>query len=130
MTRFWICVPLIVLEAAIMVAGSALIHTLTVQGGPAQWIGYQLLTGIGFGLGFQVPFIAVQVVLGADDIPTGNALTIFFQARGCALAFSIAQNIFSGTQMSSTNSGVCTIEVYTPSVQIAIQWVQCTTPGK
>ena len=94
------------LEAAIMVAGSALIYTLTVQSGPAQWIGYQFFTGIGFGVGFQIPFVAVQVVLGADDIPTGNALTIFFQACGCALAFSIAQNTFSGTQMSSTNSAV------------------------
>ena len=101
-----------------MVAGSALIYTLTVQGGPAEWIGYQLLTGIGYGIGFPVPFIAVQVVLEADDIPTGNVLTIFLQARGCALTCSIAQNIFSGTQMSSTDSGVSFIQVYTPSVQL------------
>ena len=119
-----------VLEAAIMLASSALIHTLTVQGGPAQWIGYQFLTGTGFGGGFQVPFIAVQVVIGADDIHTGTALTTFFQAGGCALAFIIARNIFSGTWMSSTTCGVCTRQVYTPSVQIAIHWVQCTTSGK
>ena len=108
-TMFRIYIPLMFLEAAVMVAGSALIHTLTVQGGPAQWIGCQLLTRIGFRMCFQVSFIAVQVVLGADDIPTSNALTLFFQARGCALAFSIAQITFSGTLMSSTNSGVCTI---------------------
>ena len=105
MTKFRIYVPLLVLEAAIMVAGSALIHTLTVKCGPAQWIGYQLLIGIGYGMGFQYPLIAVQVVLGADDIRTGCALTLSFQARGCALAFCVAQNMFSGTQMSSTNSG-------------------------
>ena len=109
MIRFRIYVLLMVLEAAIMVAGSAVIHTLTVQGRPAQRIGYQLLTVIGFGMGFQVPFIAVQVVLGPDDIPTGNALTICFQAPECALAFSITQNIFSGIQMSLTNSDVCSI---------------------
>ncbi len=44
---------------------------------------------------FTVPFIAVQVVLQAKDMPTGNAIAIFFNSLGGAVAISIAQNIFS-----------------------------------
>ena len=87
MTRSWMYVSLIVSEAAILLAGRALIDTLTVQGGPAQWFGHQLLIGIRFGVGFQVPFTAVQVVLGADDIPTGKALTMFPRLVAVRLLF-------------------------------------------
>lgn len=43
----------------------------------------------------KVPFIAVQVVLSPKDMPTGNAIAIFFNSLGGAIAISIAQNIFS-----------------------------------
>jgi hypothetical protein len=44
---------------------------------------------------FTVPFIAVQVVLDAKDMPSGNAVAFFFNSLGGALSISIAQNIFS-----------------------------------
>jgi hypothetical protein len=43
----------------------------------------------------EVPFIAVQVVLSSKDMPTGNAIAIFFNSLGGAIAISVAQNIFS-----------------------------------
>ncbi len=42
-----------------------------------------------------VPFIAVQVALAPKDMPSGNAIAIFFNSLGGAIAISIAQNIFS-----------------------------------
>jgi hypothetical protein len=42
-----------------------------------------------------MPFIAVQVALNEKDMPTGNALAIFFNSLGGAISISIAQNIFS-----------------------------------
>ncbi|KAH7417656.1 putative major facilitator superfamily transporter [Cadophora sp. MPI-SDFR-AT-0126] len=52
-----------------------------------RWFGYELIAGIGVGACFQVPIIAVQVVLSAKDMPTGSG----------AVAISIAQNISSCT---------------------------------
>jgi hypothetical protein len=45
----------------------------------------------------QIPFIAVQVVLSKQDMPTGNAVAIFFNSLGGAISISIAQNIFANT---------------------------------
>ncbi|THV53879.1 hypothetical protein BGAL_0040g00410 [Botrytis galanthina] len=60
-------------------------------------VGYEVLTGFGFGLGYQVPYTAVQIVLPAEDVPIGNSLLVFSQALGGALAISIAQNILFNT---------------------------------
>ncbi len=43
----------------------------------------------------KVPYVAIQVVLSSADMPTGNAIAIFFNSLGGAIAISIAQNIFS-----------------------------------
>ncbi|KAL9136232.1 MAG: hypothetical protein Q9175_002560 [Cornicularia normoerica] len=94
-TTFGYYVPFMSLGALVLTAGCALIHTLHLQSSEGQWFGYQVLTGIGFGMAFQIPYSAVQVVLPPDDLPVGNALVVFFQALGGALAVSIGQNVLS-----------------------------------
>jgi hypothetical protein len=74
-----------------------MLHTLKVDASRAQWIGYQVLAGGGSGAAIQLPFIAVQVVLSSKEIPTGNAVAIFFNSLGGAIALSISSNIFSNT---------------------------------
>ena len=83
--------------AAIFTIGSGMLYTLRVADYAGYWIGWQLLAGIGSGCAVQIPFIAVQVVLNAKDMPTGNALAIFFNSLGGSISISIAQNIFSNT---------------------------------
>jgi type III secretory pathway component EscT len=43
--------------------GTGMLSTLQPNSGPANWISYQILLGIGIGCGFHQPFIAVQTVL-------------------------------------------------------------------
>jgi hypothetical protein len=87
--------PFMIVGGAIFTIGAGMIYTLQVPSGAAKWIGYQLLSGFGAGGGVQIPFIAVQVVLNSKDMPTGNAMAIFFNSLGGAIAISIAQNIFT-----------------------------------
>ncbi|KAL8922649.1 MAG: hypothetical protein Q9172_003489 [Xanthocarpia lactea] len=96
-TTFGYYVPLMWLGAALLTIGCGLIQTLHVGSPTADWFGYQVLTGIGFGMAFQIPYTAVQVVLPAEDLPMGNALVVFFQALGGALAISIGQNVLSSS---------------------------------
>ncbi|KAG7001509.1 MFS-type transporter cdmB [Physcia stellaris] len=101
--------PFMWFGAALFTVGAGLLYTLQVSSYAGKWIGYQLLTGIGAGASVQIPFIAVQVVLSAKDMPSGNALAIFFNSLGGALSISIAQNIFSNTltqQIPKHTSGV------------------------
>lgn len=90
-------VPFLWIGSAIFVAGCGVLTLLKVDDGPAKWIGYQLLAGVGAGACIQIPFISVQCVLNAKDMPTGNAITIFSNTLGGALSISIAQSIFSNT---------------------------------
>ena len=101
-------VPFMWLGSFLLTMGSAYLHTLQIQSNPGHWIGYQILAGIGFGFGFQVPYTAIQVVLAADDIPAGNALVVFFQGLGGAIAVSVGQNVLSNTlqQQLSRSPGV------------------------
>lgn len=90
-------VPFLWIGSGIFVAGCGVLSLLRVDDSAAKWIGYQLLAGIGAGACIQIPFISVQCVLNAKDMPTGNAITIFFNTLGGALSISIAQSIFSNT---------------------------------
>lgn len=88
-------VPFTWLGSALFTIGAGLIYTLKVTSGTGTWIGYQILAGFGAGTGVQIPFVAIQVVLNKKDMPTGNAIPIFFVSLGGAISISIAQNIFS-----------------------------------
>ncbi|ETN36532.1 uncharacterized protein HMPREF1541_08810 [Cyphellophora europaea CBS 101466] len=90
-------VPFTWFGSALFTVGSGLLYTLKVHSSAGEWIGYQILTGGGSGTCVQIPFIAVQVVLAKKDMPTGNAVAIFFNSLGGAISISIAQNIFANT---------------------------------
>jgi len=87
--------PFMIFGSAIFTVGAGMLYTLKVDSYAGKWIGYQLLGGFGAGAGVQIPFIAVQVVLNSKDMPTGNAIAIFFNSLGGAISISVAQNIFS-----------------------------------
>lgn len=83
--------------SAVFTIGAGMLYTLKVNSPNGQWIGYQILAGVGAGAGVQIPFIAVQVVSSVKDMPTSNACVLFFNSLGGALSISIAQNIFVNT---------------------------------
>lgn len=104
--------PFMICGGAVFTVGAGMIYLLKVNSPPPHWIGYQILSGFGAGMGLQIPFIAVQVVLQPKDMPTGNALAIFFNSLGGAISISVAQNIFS-------NGLEKYIPIYAPSVSPA-----------
>lgn len=75
-TAFGWYTPFMWFGAAAFTVGAGLLKTLQVDSSAGKWIGYQILAGIGAGGGVQIPFIAVQVVLSAKDMPTGSTLRI------------------------------------------------------
>lgn len=86
--------PFMWVGAAIFTIGSGMLYTLKVDSPAGRWIGYQILAGIGAGASVQIPFVAVQVVTSEKDMPTANAMVMFFNSLGGAISISIAQNIF------------------------------------
>ena len=65
-------VPFMWIAAIIFTIGAGLLTTLKVDSSAGIWIGYQILAGAGSGMGVQIPFTAVQVVLNKKDMPSGS----------------------------------------------------------
>ncbi|RYO82683.1 hypothetical protein DL762_006479 [Monosporascus cannonballus] len=94
-SRFRHYVPLMWIGAPIMAAGGGLYQLIRPDSPAGQWIGFQILSGVGYGICGQMSIMAVQVVLGEADVPTGIVMVLLFQCLGGALAPSVGQNIFT-----------------------------------
>ncbi|KAJ5609975.1 hypothetical protein N7510_006694 [Penicillium lagena] len=105
--------PLMFAGSAFLTIGSGLCTTLRVDTGYGKWIGYQVIIGIGAGLGFQQCINALQTVLQVHDIPIGIAIITFAQSLSGAIFISIAQNVFQ-------NRLVASISMYAPSISPAV----------
>ncbi|KFZ04166.1 hypothetical protein V502_10359 [Pseudogymnoascus sp. VKM F-4520 (FW-2644)] len=92
-----IYIPFMWLGAALLAIGTGLLHTLHRASPMREWFGYQVISGIGFGIGVQIPFFAIQVVLDAADIPVASALIAFCQSLGGTVGAAIAQNVFQSS---------------------------------
>ena len=95
--------PFLIVGSILFSIGVGLITTYSINMPFGKWFGYQILTGAGVGVGFQIPLIAVQTVLPLADVPVGSALVIFFQSLGGALFISVAQTVFQNGLIRGTH---------------------------
>ncbi|KAL2755533.1 hypothetical protein ACRALDRAFT_1064391 [Sodiomyces alcalophilus JCM 7366] len=96
-------VPLMWIGPPILATGGGLYQLIRANSPRGQWIGFQILSGAGYGICSQMPILAVQVVLSKADIPTGLVMIMFFQMLGGALAPSVGQNIFTDGLLRNLN---------------------------
>ncbi|KAI3395209.1 hypothetical protein diail_1635 [Diaporthe ilicicola] len=74
--------------------GAGMITTFTLDSPLRVWFGYQVLAGLGVGVGFQLGILVVQAVLPQGDIAVATACVQFFQSFGGAIFISVAQTVF------------------------------------
>ncbi len=98
--------PMMIISSISMSIGAGLLNTLVPASGSPQWIGFQVLLGLGVGLGLQQGLIAVQTVLPLKDVPSGTALIIFAQSFGSATFLAIGQTIFTNSLISNLQETV------------------------
>ncbi|KAK9328781.1 major facilitator superfamily domain-containing protein [Lipomyces starkeyi] len=84
-----------VLASALVVLGTGLTSTFTPTTRIGIWIGYQIIMGVGRGMGFQIPLIAVQNNSSKAEVSIVNALVVFSQNLGGAIFLSLDQIVFS-----------------------------------
>ncbi|KAF1848183.1 MFS general substrate transporter, partial [Cucurbitaria berberidis CBS 394.84] len=92
MTGYYI--PLMWASIVLTSIGAGLLTTLEVNSSSAKWIGYQIIYGIGGGLGYQQGITAAQTVLGNTEVAIGTALMVFVQNLGGTIFISAANNVF------------------------------------
>ena len=94
-TRIGYYTPFMILASVIMSVGAGMITTLWVDSSEGKWLGYQIIFGLGLGMGMQQANLAAQVVLSRRDVSIGASLMIFAQSLGGAIFISVGQNILS-----------------------------------
>jgi hypothetical protein len=75
-TKFGQYLPFAVAGSALITIGAGLIYTLDIGSPSSHWIGYQILAGIGCGLGLQIPMVVVQSVVQPSDISTVSGMVL------------------------------------------------------
>ncbi|KAM0553369.1 hypothetical protein ACHAPJ_007383 [Fusarium lateritium] len=98
--------PFMILGAVLMAIGFGIITTFEVNTSTAKWVGYQLIAGIGVGVGLQQSLIAVQVVCEMVDVPTATALIVFAQTLGGALCVTAGNTVFTNTLINKIHEHV------------------------
>lgn len=106
-------VPLLVLGGLLATIGSGMLYTLDVGSPSRDWIGYQALAGIGFGLGIQIAIIVSQAIVKKSDLSSVTAIMIFFQTIAGAIFVSTAQSLFA-------NSLIQSVPKYVPDLNPAL----------
>jgi hypothetical protein len=87
--------PFLIGGTVLYAIGAGLISTYSVDISFGKWFGYQVLAGLGAGVGFQIPILAVQAVLPMDDVSIGTSLVIFFRTLGSAVFVSVGESVFT-----------------------------------
>ncbi|EED16629.1 hypothetical protein TSTA_017040 [Talaromyces stipitatus ATCC 10500] len=95
--------------SALVSIANGLLSTFFPGTSTGEWIGYQIIAGVGRGLALQIPIIAVQNTLAFPLIPNAMALLMFSQSFVGAIFLSFSDTIF-------TNSLHELIPKYAPSV--------------
>ncbi|AEO67911.1 uncharacterized protein THITE_2117084 [Thermothielavioides terrestris NRRL 8126] len=101
--------PFMIAGSVVASIGFGLITMFRPDTSEGVWIGYQIVIGVGIGISFQQPLMAVQTVLDIADVATGTSVIVFLQTLGGALFVSVSQNVF-------TNKLVHYVAEYLPQI--------------
>lgn len=88
-------VPFMIIGSVLATIGCGLLYSLTTHSSSGEWIGYQIVAGVGIGLALQVPIISVQAVVDPSDLASATAMILFFQTIGGAFFVSAGEVAFT-----------------------------------
>ncbi|KAK4180259.1 major facilitator superfamily domain-containing protein [Triangularia setosa] len=86
--------PFILPCMVLFACGAGMITTFSLDTPFRAWFGYQVLAGLGIGVGFQTGVLVVQNVMPLEWIPVATACIQFFQSIGGAIFIAVAQAVF------------------------------------
>ncbi|KAL4766416.1 MDR family MFS transporter [Aspergillus foveolatus] len=89
--------PFLLAGGAISAVGYGLLSTLSPTTSVAKWVGYQILYGVASGCTTAAPYVAIQNLVPAPQIPQAMAIIIFWQNIGAATSLIAANAIFSNS---------------------------------
>ncbi|KAF2221582.1 DNA repair protein RAD50, partial [Elsinoe ampelina] len=98
--------PVLAIGASLTTIGAGLLYTWDIGTPTAQWIGYQLLPGIGVGLTLQIPVIVGQSIVDPEDVSSVTAIILFFQTVSGSIFVAVAQSLFTNRIVAYTAQNI------------------------
>ncbi|KAJ4356536.1 uncharacterized protein N0V89_004570 [Didymosphaeria variabile] len=86
--------PFLLVGAFLGTAGTATIYSVNAPASTREWLGFELLTGMGVGLALQIPMIYNQALVPRNDIPSVTSLTLFTENLGTTLFVAACEASF------------------------------------
>jgi hypothetical protein len=86
--------PFLIAGPAVATVGGGLLSTLDQNSSAGEWIGYQIILGVGVGACLTIPLMLAGVAVKPKDVSTATAIMIFAQSIGGAMMLAAAQGIF------------------------------------
>jgi hypothetical protein len=95
-----------------MPVGLGLLSSIDPDTSRAALLAYPAIFGLGVGVGFQQPLMAVQTVLPQADIAAGTSIIVFGQTFGAAIIIAAGESVFQQRLVShiSTDLGLATVD--------------------
>ncbi|KAK3367530.1 major facilitator superfamily domain-containing protein [Podospora didyma] len=87
--------PFALFSAATIAIGAGLYGTFQPDTSTGKWIGYQILSGFGQGVGFQMPMIAVQNDIKPEHLAEATSLLVWAQYMGPTIFIVLYNTVFT-----------------------------------
>jgi hypothetical protein len=87
-------VPAVLVGLVIMTLGVGLLINLEVTANWGKIMGFQIVAGIGIGLNFEGPLLALQAIVGAENTATATATIGFVRTLSSAISVVIGTVVF------------------------------------
>jgi hypothetical protein len=88
--------PFVFTATTLSSIGAGLLASLHPSSSRAQWIGYQVILGAGYGIGIQQSLVNAQSTVEPADVGYGTSAVLLGNILGGSIFISIAQAIFLG----------------------------------
>ncbi|KAG9516412.1 MFS general substrate transporter, partial [Aureobasidium melanogenum] len=92
--------PFLIVGSGILIVGSALLTTWSVNTSAGIWIGYQIIAGAGLGSVLQGPNIAAQTVLPNRDVAIGLSFLQFINFFAGSTFITVSQTLLENGLVS------------------------------
>ncbi|KAF4633295.1 hypothetical protein G7Y89_g4835 [Cudoniella acicularis] len=87
-------IPLAIFSTILLTIASGL-YSLLQPGSPTgEWVGFQVIAGIGSGAGLQVAIIAIQATTTGEELSSAMSFIVFTQSLGPAIVLTLCNLIF------------------------------------
>ncbi|CAK7237123.1 hypothetical protein SCUCBS95973_009841 [Sporothrix curviconia] len=105
--------PFSIVGSVLFSIGAGLYTLLQPATSEANWVGFQIISGFGRGISFQMPIVAIQHAVSPQELSAGMAFVVWCQYLGPSIFLTLFNTVFD-TKLQSN------LKKYAPNTDAAL----------